>query len=136
MKKHFPDATKRASMFQVLESFHSQTGVFSRLDGDGDARHIWTDEYMKSTAPWTWWNNVAGAAHPEFARFARKISSALVNSSSCERIFSQWSVVYTKLRNSMTLEKQRMALYCYVNWRLLEKSANELYAIGSDSDSE
>jgi len=135
MKAHFPDAVERSEMYSVLDQFHTQTGVFSLRDQDGDLRHEWSPQYIRNTPPWRWWTLMCGATHPKFAKFARRISQVLITSAALERIFSMWTVVCTKLRNRLSIENQRMALYCYVNWRLLEKSSEDLYDISSsDSD--
>ena len=89
---------------------------------------------MKKTAPWRWWKTVATNNYPKFTKFATKILQIVVNSSSCERVFSMWGIVCTKLRNRLSLEKQRKSLYCYVNWRLLENAEDELFAISSDDE--
>ena len=69
--------------------------------------------------------------YPRFTKFASRILQNVVNSSSCERVFSMWGVVCTKLRHRMSLDRQRKSLYCYVNWRLLENAESELFAISS-----
>jgi hypothetical protein len=135
MRAHFPVPAERADMYLILEEFHNQEGCFSVLDPEGNERHVWMPRYMKHTAPWRWWQTVATNNYPKFTKFASKILQIVVNSFSCERVFSMWGVMCTKLRNRMSLDKQRKSLYCYVNWRLLENAENELFAISSsDSD--
>ena len=114
-------------MYLVLEEFRNQEGCFSVLDYNGNERHIWMSNYIKKTAPWRWWLLVASNNYPKFAKFAAKILQIVINSSSCERIFSVWGAVCTKLRNRLSVDKQRKSLYCYVNWRLMASAEKELY---------
>ena len=52
MKAHFPDSVERSEMYSVLDQFHTQTGVFSLRDQDGDLRHEWSPQYIRNTPPW------------------------------------------------------------------------------------
>ena len=110
MRAHFPIPAERADMYLILEEFHNQEGCFSVLDPEGNERHVWMPRYMKKTAPWRWWKTVATNNYPKFTKFATKILQIVVNSSSCERVFSMWGIVCTKLRNRLSLEKQRKSL--------------------------
>jgi hypothetical protein len=133
LKAHFPVTSERAQIRQQLSQFHSREGPFSLVDEDGDMRDIWDSAFLHNISPWQWWESVASAEYPELTAFAARILQTIVSSSASERTFSHWGLIASKLRNRIGHNKGAKALYCYQNWRFLEKSGEERYN-STDSD--
>ncbi|KAH7425014.1 hypothetical protein KP509_11G036900 [Ceratopteris richardii] len=68
--------------------------------------------------PLEWWNHY-GYGHPSIAPYALRVLSQDCSSSPCERNWSAFSLVHTKLRNRLSVEQFHRVVFCKANLRLL-----------------
>ena len=79
-----------------------------------------------------WWNNY-GDEGPYLRKIAVQVLSQTYSSSVCERNWSTWSLIHTKLRNRLAMKKLHKLVYVYYNVRLRvknlmqERSDKDLY---------
>ena len=113
------------------------------LDDDGDTRDVWSDEFIRETAPWGWWEDIMdGSEHAEkegvqlLATLAKRLLQVATSSSSNERLFSGWGHIVSKRRNRMKPSKQKKAVAIYFNHRVMKRNRNKGHQVATDSDSE
>ena len=79
-----------------------------------------------------WWNNY-GDEGPHLQKIVVKVLSQTCSSSGCERNWSTWSLIHTKLRNRLAMKKLHKLVYVHYNVLLRvknlmqERSDEELY---------
>ena len=79
-----------------------------------------------------WWNNY-GDEGPHLQKIAVKVLSQTCSSSGCERNWSTWSLIHTKLHNRLAIKKLHKLVYVHYNVRLRvknlmqERSDEDLY---------
>ncbi|XP_062187889.1 uncharacterized protein LOC133891187 [Phragmites australis] len=64
-----------------------------------------------------WWDSYGGE-HKELQKIARRIVSQCMSSSGCERNWSTFAMVHTKLRNRLGYEKLHKLVYVHYNLKL------------------
>ena len=64
-----------------------------------------------------WWDQYGGD-YPELQEFARRIVSQCMSSSGCERNWSTFALVHTKLRNRLSYDKLHKLVYVHYNLKL------------------
>lgn len=64
-----------------------------------------------------WWGSYGGQC-PELQRIARRIVSQCISSSGCERSWSTFALVHTKLRNKLGFEKLHKLVKVHYNLKL------------------
>ncbi|XP_051149227.1 uncharacterized protein LOC127263948 [Andrographis paniculata] len=75
---------------------------------------------VATSLPADWWN-MYGDKAPNFRKIALKVLSQTCTSSGCERDWSTWSLIHTKLRNRLAIEKLHKLVYVHYNMRLRVK---------------
>ncbi|XP_073023708.1 uncharacterized protein [Primulina eburnea] len=108
IKRLEPDLSAQASAMSEIKLFTDQTGEF----GSSLAKMA-----VKKSLPAEWWNDYGDDA-PHLRKIAIKILSQTCSSSGCERNWSTWSLVHTKLRNRLAVEKLHKLVYVHYNMRL------------------
>ncbi|XP_073038171.1 uncharacterized protein [Primulina eburnea] len=108
IKRLEPDLSAQASAMSELKLFTDQTGEF----GSPLAKMA-----VKKSLPAEWWNDYGDDA-PHLIKIAIKILSQTCSSSRCERNWSTWSLVHTKLRIRLAVEKLHKLVYVHYNMRL------------------
>ena len=68
-----------------------------------------------------WWNNY-GDEGPHLQKIAVKVPSQTCSLSGCERNWSTWSLIHTKLRNRLAMKKLHKLVYVHYNVRLRVKN--------------
>ena len=68
-----------------------------------------------------WWN-MYGEEAPNLRNIAIKVLSQTCTSSGCERNWSTWSLIHTKLRNRLAIEKLHKLVFVHYNMRLRVKN--------------
>ncbi|KAL0367740.1 UNVERIFIED_CONTAM: hypothetical protein Sradi_3664100 [Sesamum radiatum] len=72
---------------------------------------------VSTSLPTQWWYNYGDEA-PNLRKIAVKVLSQTCASSGCERNWSTWSLIHTKLRNRLATEKLHKLVYAHYNMRL------------------
>jgi hypothetical protein len=106
--------------------------------------HVWSPMGVKEVAH-VWWFT-SGSVGKLLPRIARRILAQVVSSSSCERNWSSYSFVHSKMRNRLLSSRAEDLVYVYTNLRVLnqnvpfiDESATKWYrqtVVSEDSDSE
>ena len=99
MELNFMDAVNK------LTEFQERTGPFDPIDEAPDV----TQGKMK---PHQWWNLVGANVLP---KIAKRILSQTCSASSCERNWSMYSFVHSKVRNRLATAKAEALVYIYSN---------------------
>ena len=68
-----------------------------------------------------WWNKY-GDKSPHLQKTAVKVLSQTCSSFGCERNWSTWSLIHTKLRNRLTMKKLHKFVYVHYNMQLRVKN--------------
>ena len=68
-----------------------------------------------------WWNNYSDEG-PHLQKISVEVLSQTCSSSGCERNWSTWSLIHTKLRNHLTMKKLYKLVYVHYNMRLRVKN--------------
>ncbi|KAJ1259661.1 hypothetical protein BS78_10G173100 [Paspalum vaginatum] len=97
-----------ACALQEYESFRTKVGEFST----DIARRMAMD---RKTLPAAWWATFGGDT-PVLQRVARRLLSQCASSSGCERNWSTFAYIHTKLRNR--LSHKQLAKLVFVNYNL------------------
>ena len=74
------------------------------MDGVGEFESSLTRRAVQQSLLADWWINY-GEEAPNLQKIAIKILSQTCSSSSCEKNWSTWSLIHTKLRNRMAMKK-------------------------------
>ena len=72
---------------------------------------------MQQSLPSDWWIN-----YGEKALNLQKVLSQAYSSSGCERNWSTWSLIHTKLRNRLAMKKLHKLVFVHYNMRLHVRS--------------
>ncbi|XP_073138631.1 uncharacterized protein [Henckelia pumila] len=108
IKRLEPDLNAQASMINEIKLFTEQIGEF----GSPLAKMA-----VKKSLPAEWWNEY-GEEAPHLRKIAIKVLSQTCSSSGCERNWSTWSLIHTKLRNHLAIAKLHKLVYVHYNMRL------------------
>ena len=104
------DTSTAAAALHEYELFRNKAGQFS-----GDlARRMAVD---RSTSPSSWWS-MFGSDTPNLQRAATRLLSQCVSSSGCERNWSTFAFIHTKLRNRLSYSKLHDLVFVNYNLRL------------------
>ncbi|KAH6557952.1 hypothetical protein KP509_1Z084900 [Ceratopteris richardii] len=71
-----------------------------------------------TSRPLEWWNHY-GYGHPHMSRHALRVLSQDSSASPCERNWSTFSLVHTKLHNCLSVAQLERVVFCKANLRLL-----------------
>ena len=73
------------------------------------------EDTLKKTDPVVWWKSVklSGALPGDLCDLATKILQMPASSAGIERVFSNFALIQTKLRNRLGLEKAGKLVFCY-----------------------
>ncbi|XP_073269387.1 uncharacterized protein [Primulina huaijiensis] len=129
IKRLEPDLNTQAAMINEIKLFTEQIGEF----GSPLAKMA-----VKKSLPAEWWNEY-GEEAPHLRKLAIKVLSQTCSSSGCERNWSTWSLIHTKLRNRLAIEKLHKLVYVHYNMRLrvrnlMQKSGDDDYYNPIDLD--
>ena len=69
-----------------------------------------------------WWSIIGREDAPNLTRLAMHILSQTVSSSNCERNWTTFSMIHTKLRNRIKMENLEKLVYVHYNMRLRAKN--------------
>ncbi|KAL0296220.1 UNVERIFIED_CONTAM: hypothetical protein Sradi_6674100 [Sesamum radiatum] len=108
IKKLEPDLIVQANAINEIRLFVDKLGEF----GSPLARQA-----VSTSLPAQWWYNYGDEA-PNLRKIAVKVLSQTCASSGCERNWSTWSLIHTKLRNRLATEKLHKLVYAHYNMRL------------------
>ncbi|XP_073063748.1 uncharacterized protein [Primulina eburnea] len=130
IKRFEPDLSALASAMSEIKLFTDQTGEFGSplakmavkksLPGLVFFKRIYNLQNVYKTIFFVsaeWWNDYGDDA-PHLRKIAIKILSQTCSSSGCEKNWSTWSLVHTKLRNRLAVEKLHKLVYVHYNMRL------------------
>lgn len=110
------DTDGAAQALQEFETFRRKQGEFST----DIARRMAID---RKTSPAAWWATF-GVDTPMLAQVARRLLSQCVSSSGCERNWSTFAYIHTKLRNRLSHMKLNKLVFVNYNLRLrLERAS-------------
>ena len=104
------DTTRATKALQEYEYFRRKYGEF----GSDLAIRMARD---RSTSPASWWS-MFGSDTPTLQRAAMRLLSQCVSSSGCERNWSTFAFIHTKLRNRMGHKKLHKLVFVNYNLRL------------------
>ncbi|KAL0361974.1 UNVERIFIED_CONTAM: hypothetical protein Sradi_3881900 [Sesamum radiatum] len=103
-----PDLIVQANAMNEIRLFVDKLGEF----GSPLARQA-----VSTSLPTQWWYNYGDEA-PNLQKIAVKVLSQTCASSGCERNWSTWSLIHTKLRNRLATENLHKLVYAHYNMRL------------------
>lgn len=103
------EAAAKASLQHA--KFRAQEGLFGSVNAQKN---------IKAMPAWKWWGQY-GATVPELQAAARKILAQCSSACSCERNWSTYGFIHSKLRNRLRPERARDLVYVFSNLRLLKK---------------
>ncbi|RVW66251.1 hypothetical protein CK203_066386 [Vitis vinifera] len=112
IKRLEPDLDRQAKAINEVKLF---------VDGQGEFGSALTKKAINQSLPAEWWNNY-GDEGPHLQKIAVKILSQTCSSSGCERNWSTWSLIHTKLRNRLAMKKLHKLVYVHYNMRLRVKN--------------
>ena len=87
------------------------------MDEVGEFRALLTRRAVQQSLPSDWWINY-GEESPNLQKIAIKVLSQTCSSSSCEKNWSMWSLIHTKLRNRLAMKKLHKLVFVHYNMRL------------------
>ncbi|TVU26044.1 hypothetical protein EJB05_28572, partial [Eragrostis curvula] len=109
------DTTTCVAALQEAEFYRRKAGEFSR----DLAKQMASDN---KTSPSQWWA-MFGHETPTLQRLAMQPVSQCCSSSGCERNWSTFALVHTKVRNRLTHQKLQKLVYVNYNLRIRLKEA-------------
>ncbi|RVX18559.1 Betaine aldehyde dehydrogenase 2, mitochondrial [Vitis vinifera] len=95
IKRLEPDLDRQAKAINEVKLF---------VDDQGEFGSALTKKAINQSLPAEWWNNY-GDEGPHLQKIAVKILSQTCSSSGCQRNWSTWSLIHTKLRNRLAMKK-------------------------------
>ena len=107
--KLVPDEEECAQLRSELSKYISQHGVFASLHANKDRDRL---------NPIEWWN-MYGSSCTVLHKWAIKVLSQVVNSSSAERCWSTYSYIHNVKRNSLNDSRAESLVFVHYNLRLL-----------------
>ncbi|RVW29255.1 hypothetical protein CK203_109747 [Vitis vinifera] len=123
IKRLEPDLDRQAKAINEVKLF---------VDGQGEFGSALTKKAINQSLPVERWNNY-GDEGPHLQKIVVKILSQTCSSSGCERNWSTWSLIHTKLRNRLAIKNLHKLVYVHYNMRLRvknlmqERSNEDLY---------
>ncbi|CAM0152396.1 unnamed protein product [Urochloa decumbens] len=110
--KKLAESSKEASaaIDQYAKYFCEKKLLFGSLEARNSA-------LRGGTSPAQWWNQYGGECK-ELQRLAKLIVSQCMSSSGCERNWSTFALVHTKVRNRLSYEKLHKLVYVHYNLKL------------------
>lgn len=75
----------------------------------------------KSCKPAEWWSIYARDECPALAPIAARILSQTVSSSQCERNWTTFTLIHTRVRNRLKMDRLEELVFCHYNMRLRER---------------
>ena len=101
---------RHASFFQQIIDYNDQRGHgFQNLI-------CWKRESV--VKPLFWWENF-GYGAPDLQQLALRVLSQDCSSGACERNWSSYSLIHTKLRNKLSTKQLEILVYCRANLRMV-----------------
>ena len=91
-----------------------------KLDVFGSAKE---KQAVKSYLPAMWWSIIGREAAPNLTHLAMRILSQTVSSSNCERNWTTFAMIHTKLRNRIKMENLEKLVFVHYNMRLRVRHA-------------
>lgn len=82
-------------------------------------------EAVKQCSPAQWWSIIGVVEAPNLTNLAMHILSQTVSSSNCERNWTTFSMIHTKLRNRIKMENLEKLVYVHYNMRLRAKNLRQ-----------
>ena len=82
------------------------------MDGVGEFGSLLTRRTMQQSLPADWWINYCEEA-PNLQKIAIKVLSQICSSLGCERNWSMWSLIHTKLSNWLTMKKLHKLVFVH-----------------------
>src|SRR5450759_1257799 len=123
----FQRLTDTAEDFQAVKAeFNMYFHTMSPYSGD----HVWSSTGVKE-APHLWWFT-SGSVGKMLPRIARRILAQVVSSSSCERNWSNYSFVHSKVRNRLLPSRSEDLVYVYTNSRVLNQNMPSMDGAGTE----
>lgn len=110
IKKLAKSTSEAAAAIDQYSQFIEKRGLF----GDPEAK--WSALNGKTSAA-SWWGSYGGQC-PELQAIARRIVSQCVSSSGCERNWSTFALVHTKVRNRLGYDKLQKLVFVHYNLKL------------------
>eukprot|EP00250_Pteridium_aquilinum_P017298 c23556_g1_i1 orf=104-1159(-) len=96
---------------------HELIGYNDQRGGPAFASTLtWKREYMVKSL--FWWESF-GYSHPLLQRVALRILAQDCSSDACERCWSCFSLIHTKIRNKLSTQQLERLVYCRSNMRML-----------------
>jgi Protein of unknown function (DUF 659)/hAT family C-terminal dimerisation region len=93
---------------------------------DGVWGHDMTWKLAKVVPAHAWWMEYSAAA-PDLAEVAIRVLSQVSSACCCERNWSTYDFIHSKLRNRLTPARAESLVYVFSNLRLLKKSTDVSY---------
>ncbi|TVU26605.1 hypothetical protein EJB05_29159, partial [Eragrostis curvula] len=110
IKKLASSSEKASIAIEQFAMFTSKRGLF----GGEEARKAALSGRMRAA---DWWDSFGGQ-YQELQKIARRIVSQCMSSSGCERNWSTFALVHTKLRNRLGYDKLHKLVYVHYNLKL------------------
>ncbi|XP_062217237.1 uncharacterized protein LOC133917347 [Phragmites australis] len=110
LKKIASSSSKASIAIDQFAFFSAKRGLF----GGEEARR---SALFGRTSAADWWDSYGGE-HKEQQKLARHIVSQCMSSSGCERNWSTFAMVHTKLRNRLGYDKLHKLVYVHYNLKL------------------
>lgn len=114
-QKILGDDVKTEQAMRELKNYRSKVGVFGRPT---------VQNLAKSMTAWEWWRDWGGSA-PMLRQLAMKVLSQAASACSCERNWSNFGFIHSRLRNRLTAERAADLVYVFSNLRVLKKFINQ-----------
>ncbi|KAK4394451.1 hypothetical protein Sango_1599400 [Sesamum angolense] len=111
IKRLEPDLIVQANAINEIRLFVDKLGEF---------RSPLARQVVSTSLPAQWWYNYGDEAPNLRKKIAVKVLSQTCASSGCERNWSTWSLIHTKLQNRLATEKLHKLVYAHYNMRLRE----------------
>ena len=81
---------------------------------------VFVDKSIMTTAEW--WSIIAREEMSNLARLAVRILSQTVSSSNCERNWTTFTLIHTRPRNKLTMERLEKLVFVHYNMRLRHRT--------------
>jgi len=69
-----------------------------------------------------WWSIIAREETPNLSRLAVRVLSQTVSSSNCERNWTTFTLIHTRPRNRLTMERLEKLVFVHYNMRLRQRT--------------
>ncbi len=105
------DENQRGAFLKELINYNNQRGGVAFT-----SPHTWRREYL--VKPLFWWESF-GYDHPHLQQIALRLLAQDCSSGACERNWSSFSLIHTKIRNKLSSRQLERLVYCRSNMRML-----------------